>query len=138
MTAKRDTVSTCLHCGHAFMQDGIGRTRQYCGAACKTAACRERRRKQYRQRYAEISASHMESTIGEYEGCGDIAGGDALRRLATYAGLALDERRIDAASKAAQNLQGAVNLFFGFGNTPSVTKWDVEAGGRGVSGGVTL
>ena len=133
MTAKRDTRSTCLQCGAPFQQDGIGRTRQYCSAACKTAACRQRRRRQHRQSYAEVSAVYLAEKIGELQAEREYRAGDALRRLASDHGVQLDEARIQAAEAKAERLTSSLEALLGFSNAASVTKRQAESTGRGVS-----
>ena len=133
MTAKRDAFSTCLQCGEAFRQDGIGRTRQYCSAACKTAACRQRKHAQYRQLYAEVSAVYLAAKVGELQAENEYRAGDALRRLASDHGVELDEARIQAAEAHARQVTLSIDALLGFSNAASVTKWQAEGTGRGVS-----
>jgi predicted nucleic acid-binding Zn ribbon protein len=132
-TAKRDTLSTCLHCGHPIQQDGIGRTRQYCSDACKTAACRQRRRRQHRQNYAEVSAVYLAEKIGELQAENEYPAGDALRRLASDHGVQLDEALIQASEAKARQLTVSLDALLGFSNAATVTKWEAGSTGRGVS-----
>ena len=118
MTAKRNTTSTCPHCGKSFRQDGIGRTRLFCSDACKTAAHRAAQRQHRATHYAEVSAHYLAGEIGTYEGSGDYAGADALRRLAAHHRLTLDEARITAKRTEAERLQHSLDALSSFVTHP--------------------
>jgi predicted nucleic acid-binding Zn ribbon protein len=124
MTAKRDTTSTCPHCGQAFKQDGIGRTRLFCSDACKTAACRQRKRSAART--ALVDASYLDDKIGQLTALGEHTAAETLRQLAADFHMVLDAKRIATAQRAENDSRAAMEAFMQWAgekrNMASVTK----------------
>ena len=135
MTAKRDMQSICPVCGQPFRQDGNGRMRQYCTDACKTAACRQRKRSACRA--TVVDASYLDDKIGQLTALGEHTAAETLRQLAADYHMVLDEKRIAAAQRAENDSQATMAAFMQWASekrdTSSVTKRQVGSAGREVT-----
>ncbi|MFN8493999.1 MAG: hypothetical protein U0350_40750 [Caldilineaceae bacterium] len=93
---KRDVLTTCP-CGRTFHQDGIGRMRVYCSAACKQRAHRKKHAspKRTRRQTYTVRRSTFERVAGLYAAKGQYDGVAAIEYLASQLWMDLDQARIE-------------------------------------------